>query len=132
MISIKDLKQMTKNMSVLYIEDEDALRKNMNVYLSKLFGEVTAVSDGDIGLQEYKKNQFDIVITDIYMPNMSGIDMIEEIFKINLKQNIIVITAMTSSVEKLNALHIESAFILTKPVDNNDLIDCIYKVIDKN
>lgn len=81
MISIKDLKQMTKNMSVLYIEDEDALRKNMNVYLSKLFGEVTAVSDGDIGLQEYKKNQFDIVITDIYMPNMSGIDMIEEILK---------------------------------------------------
>jgi len=78
MINIKKLKELTTDLDLLYVEDDSAVQTTMFNYLKKIFSSVTLACDGAEGLSFFKKNKFDIVITDLSMPKMIGLDMIEK------------------------------------------------------
>ena len=100
---IKELAKYSKELRVLYVEDEDAVRLEMADYLSDFFGQVETAANGLDGLNKYRLNNHDIVISDIKMPVMDGIDMVREIKKLNNGQYIIVISAYSESVlNKIN------------------------------
>jgi diguanylate cyclase (GGDEF)-like protein/PAS domain S-box-containing protein len=68
--------------SVLYVEDDSSVRHSMMQFLKRRFKIVYEAEDGAIGLKEYIDKKPDIVITDIRMPNMDGLEMISEIRKV--------------------------------------------------
>ena len=83
---------------VLLVEDEDLARKTLSFYLNTIFDEVILAKDGAEGLIAIKENfqnneNFDLVITDLNMPNINGMQMIDEILKLLPNQRFIIVSA---------------------------------------
>ena len=80
-------------MKVLYVEEEIFSREKLLRVLNRRFSDVHVAIDGEEGFQQYKQLQPDIIIVDINMSKMNGLEMIERIRNLNEKVQIIVTTA---------------------------------------
>jgi len=125
------LKDKAKNMAVLYVEDEEALRISTANFLSKLFQRVEIAVDGKDGLDKYSHSKYDIVITDISMPNMNGLELIGNIYNINPYQEIIIMTAHTESkyTNQINTANV--AGIIYKPVDIKQMLEILSSTVER-
>jgi CheY-like chemotaxis protein len=72
-INIHELIEKAKGISILYAEDEKELREKTAIFLNKIFTDVDVAADGKEALDKYLLRNYDIVITDIQMPNMNGL-----------------------------------------------------------
>ena len=100
---------------VLAIDDDAPIREMLRDILSEMGFDVVVAGDGAEGLKEYKKAPFDLVVTDLLVPRLDGIRLAEEIRKIDAKAKILVITAITHSLEgDLKAAPIDGYF--PKPI----------------
>jgi len=126
---IKQLKNISSDISILYIEDEDIMRKSLVSYLKLIFTSVDSANDGEAGLKIFKKKRYDIVITDIQMPKMNGLDMIEEIRKIVPEQKIIITTAFSESNYLMRAISLDVSGYLMKPMDFNKINHTLFKIV---
>ena len=129
-ISLNDLLVLTSSLRILYVEDDVVLRENTTAFLRDLFGEIDEASDGSEALALYKKPNatYDIVITDLNMPQMNGMDLIRNIQALNPKQPIIVVSAHNETEYFLESIRNNVNGYILKPIDFNQLIETIYKV----
>lgn len=129
-ISLTDLLVLTSSLRILYVEDDVVLRENTTAFLRDLFGEIDEASDGSEALALYKKPNaaYDIVITDLNMPQMNGMDLIRNIQALNPKQPIIVVSAHNETEYFLESIRNNVNGYILKPIDFNQLIETIYKV----
>ncbi len=74
-------KEILSDLSILYVEDEDSIREMLRDVLKGDFKRFVIAKDGVEGLKKFKNSEFDIVITDIEMPNMDGMELAKEIKK---------------------------------------------------
>jgi len=109
----------TKDMSILYVEDDDAIREYMSGYLNNRFERVLVAENGAAGFDTYRKNTPDIVMTDIRMPVMDGLEMIRAIIKENDKAAVIITSAYDEARYLLGAIELGVSHYLLKPFDNN-------------
>lgn len=114
-----------RNLSILLVEDEQSLREVFSTTLGKLYKNVVEASDGEKALEQFQSNKFDIVITDINMPNMNGLEFLKELRKINQNCKIIILTAYTDTDYLLDATELNITKYLVKPADMEDLIEAI-------
>jgi len=121
----KELRELTKPLSVLYVEDDDMLRVSTTKLLGQFFGSIEEAVDGRDGLDKFQKNNFDLVISDINMPNMNGFEMIKAIKEIRPNQAIIVTSAYNDSDFLLGLIDLNVDKFLLKPIDTSKLIDCL-------
>jgi PAS domain S-box-containing protein len=119
-----------RTITILYVEDEGTLRKQETKIYNKIFKEVFEAEDGVEALQIFKNNQdkIDIVITDINMPKMSGLDLAREIQQIS-NVPIIITTAYTNTEYMLESLDLGIKKFINKPVTINRIIQDIEKVV---
>jgi len=125
------LRETGTQISVLYVEDEPKIRSEMMTYLGKFFPKIVACSDGEEGLRIYDETHFDIVITDILMPKINGIEMLREIKKINPLQEMIITSAYTESDYFLEAISLGIHAYILKPVNHAQIIEVLYKTVSK-
>ena len=111
-----------KDIIILYVEDEPGIREGLSRFINRFAKELFIASDGKEGLELYKEHKPDLVISDIKMPNMTGIDMVKAIKKIDKEQNIIFTTAHSDSEFFLQAIDMQVDGYILKPVDL-DLLD---------
>jgi putative nucleotidyltransferase with HDIG domain len=131
MSDTKELKAITKDLSVLYVEDDVALRSSVTLYLKKFFSKVTVASNGSQGLQSYQEHPYDIIITDIEMPYMNGIEMIKEIKRITSDQEVIIISAYSQSSYFLDAIRLGVNDYIIKPINHIQMNHVLYKTATK-
>ncbi|MCX6077523.1 MAG: response regulator [Campylobacterales bacterium] len=131
MKSVQELKNISKNISIIYAEDEDKLREKFEKYLSNFFEDIRAVSDGQKALDVYKERACDIVITDIRMPNLNGIDLIKKIKEINPAQDIIITSAYTESDYLIDSIKLGVGSYIVKPFQNDQMLDTLYQLVSK-
>ncbi len=122
------LNEQTKNLSVLYVEDEKETREQITQILELFFKNVFVAYDGEVGLEFYKKHTIDLVMTDLTMPNMDGTAMIKEIKKLKLDQNIIVLTAHNSSEYLKETIELQIDGFLLKPMKMDKMIELLLKI----
>jgi len=130
MVDIKILRQHTCGLDVLYVEDEPQIRESVTLYLSKFFKNVLCACNGYEGLQLYKQNKFDIVLTDIEMPKMTGLEMSEHIKKIKPEQNIIIISAYSDSTRFIDSILIGIEGYIIKPINFEQMNFILSKVVN--
>jgi len=124
--------ELIKNLKVLYVEDEVVLRDTTCCSLNSILKEVVVAENGQDGLEKFKNEEFDLIITDLLMPVMTGTDMIIEIRKENKDIPIIVTTAYGSKNEdiiKLKDIGIDG--YVMKPIDLMKLFQEIDQAITK-
>jgi PAS domain S-box-containing protein len=119
-----------RTITILYVEDESALRKQETRIYNKIFKEVFEAEDGVEALEIFKNNQdkIDIIITDINMPKMSGLDLAREIQQIS-DVPIIITTAYTNTEYMLESLDLGIKKFINKPITINRIIQDIEKVV---
>lgn len=122
------LKERAQSLKVLYVEDEKEINEALSKYLSKFFSHVETALNGEEGLKKYKAGEFDIVLSDINMPKMNGIDMAKQIKEINPEQEIIIISAHSESEYFLNAIHLGISDYILKPIIYEQMNSVLYKV----
>jgi len=128
MLDLQKLKEYTKDMKVLYVEDDETIQSEMNIFLKRFFSIVDLANDGEQGLSAYKKEKYHLVISDINMPNMNGIDMSKAILEKNPDQSIIIISAYSDSKYLLELINSGIEYYVLKPVDVKQFTKIIYKV----
>ncbi|MCF6331627.1 MAG: response regulator [Sulfurimonas sp.] len=134
MHNIKLMLQYTKVLNVLYVEDDSMLLESTKKVFDNYFKNVDIAVDGQEGLELYieyhKKNgvYYDLVITDINMPNMDGMAMSEEILNKNDMQAIIITTAYNEIQRLQEAIDIGVFGFITKPIKHENLNKILYKI----
>lgn len=104
------------HISVLYVEDQIDIQKEFAEILSLYVDEIHVASNGEEGVQSYQKTHPDIIITDIQMPKMTGLEMIEAIRETDQETPIIVTSAYNDSKYLLDAINMGVEHYLLKPV----------------
>jgi PAS domain S-box-containing protein len=104
------------DISVLYVEDEQIIRDFIAKMLSRKVREFYLAYDGREGLEKYKQTKPDLVITDIRMPNMNGLEMLREIKAIDEDVKVIITSAYSESDYFLEAITLGVNHFLLKPV----------------
>ncbi len=117
---------------VLLVEDEEVARKTLSFYLNTIFDEVVVASDGQEGIDFYKKsvkdNQvFDLVLTDIKMPNKDGIEMIDEILEIDENQRFIIVSAHKNEEDLLKLINLRVLGYFVKPLNVDNMMEMLTK-----
>jgi len=129
-INLYDLLALTSSLRVLYVEDDVVLRENTVALLRDLFGEIHEANNGKEALTLYKEQTtgYDIIITDLNMPQMNGMDLIKHIQSINPKQPIIVVSAHNETEYFLESIRNNVNGYILKPIDFDQLSETLFKV----
>ncbi|MDD2652968.1 MAG: response regulator [Sulfurimonas sp.] len=125
---IKKLRTICKNISVLYVEDDKDVSQHLEKLIRKIFVDVSIEKNGLLGLESFQKNRQDIVITDISMPIMDGIEMSKNIKLLNSDQNIIVTSAHNDTEYLVKLIEIGIDKFIIKPIDMNQFLSSISKI----
>lgn len=114
---------------VLYAEDDEGVRKNVSEMLSLMFSEVVLAKDGMQAYELFQARHFDLIITDIKMPHLSGIELAKKVRKENKNVEIIVISAHTEVDYMLEAVELGLIRYIVKPITETKLIDALEKFL---
>jgi len=130
-----------KNFSVLYVEDELDIRNKYSQYLNRFVTTVYVAQDGKEAYEIYKDKQPDILMADINLPKLNGLDLASKIREKDLNIKIIMLTAHSDIDYLLQATDLKLTKYLIKPVNREDLKNALnlaidehlkYKVLSKN
>jgi PleD family two-component response regulator len=120
---------MPNDFSILYIEDDSLTQKIIVNVLGKRFSEIFVASDGVEGIKLYHEKNPDIVLSDISMPNLNGIEMTQEIKKHNPKQKVALFTGY-SDIRYLNkAINIGVDKYILKPLDTQQMFTALDDIV---
>lgn len=111
---------MQKN-SILIIEDEQALNENLEEYMNLHFENVYCAFNGEEGLELYNKYKPDVIITDIHMPKLDGLSLVEKIRKTDKNIKIIILSAFTEKEKLFKAIELQLVTYLVKPFSVKDV-----------
>jgi DNA-binding response OmpR family regulator len=132
MTDSKELLQYTKQLNLLFAEDHQELRESMTEVLENFFHQVDAVDDGEQALTKYKstvqENFYDIVLTDIIMPHMDGIELTKKIYEINPNQHIIILSAYDEAKHLVPLINMGVSYFIKKPIDYQELLNALLKI----
>lgn len=120
-----------KNIKILYAEDETGIRENISFVLSLFFKEVFVAKDGEEALHLFEEKTPDILIFDICMPKMDGIEVLQKIRQTNKDIPIIVLTAHTEQQYLFRAIELNITRYLLKPFFKDALLSAINECIIK-
>ena len=118
-----------KNLSILYVEDEKELRLVVEENISYFVKDVITAVNGEEGLELFtnRRDEIDLIITDILMPKIDGIEMVKNIRKLDINVPIIFTTAFsdTEYLQKAAGLSVDG--YIMKPIDIEELMNAIQK-----
>ncbi len=114
-----------KKLRLLLVEDDEIARENMYEYLEDSFELIYEAKDGLEAYKLYKQHLPDIIISDIQMPKISGLELVSKIRKEDKKTQIIITTAYCSQEYFLKAIELGLVKYLIKPIKENELLEAI-------
>ncbi len=124
----EDIKTVIKNWNILFVDDEEFVIETMKEILPILFKNSHFALNGLDGVSVCKENDIDLIITDLSMPKMNGIDMIKEIKKFNPNIKIICVSGHNES-ELINEAKELGASFIIKPISSTELYNAIGEVL---
>ncbi len=117
-----------KNLNILCVEDDNGVRKRLVNTLNFYFNTVNEASNGQDAYEIYKKGNTDILITDIDMPKLNGIDLVKKIREENSEIPIIVLTAYSNEDYLMELINQNINHFILKPVNSKKLLDALNNV----
>ncbi len=118
----------TKELTLLYVEDDISLQIQTQELFESLFKSVQVASNGEEALKFYNQNDYDLVITDVNMPKIDGLELVRKIRDIKDKQEIIITSAYKDSENLLVFINLNISNFILKPINTKNLISIIDNV----
>jgi DNA-binding response OmpR family regulator len=134
MSSYLEIFSLTRDLSVLFVEDHEDIKESTVEILEHYFKIVDTANDGGEGLNRYNDFynsngcNYDLVITDIEMPVLNGVQLVTKIREKNEQQQIIVLSAHDESHYLLKLINLGISQFITKPIEIRSLLESFYKI----
>ena len=125
----KELKEKLKTLTLLYAEDEEGIRKNIADSLRYYLKEVYEASNGEEGYLVYKEKTPSIILSDIHMPILNGIDFIKKVRQEDRITPVVMITAHTDKEYLLEAVELHMEKYLVKPIELEVLFEVLAQCV---
>lgn len=122
---------MGKREKILIVDDEKIVRESLYHWFEEDNYEVDTAEDGETALQKYEKGKYDILLVDMKMPGMSGLDLLTKVKEIDKDALVILITAFASVPTAITALKNGAFDYITKPVDPDELAHIVNKALEQ-
>lgn len=119
-----------KDYSILVIDDEDAQRNILTGYLTKKGYTIYSAPSGNEGIKLIRNHVIDIVLSDYKMPDKTGIEVLDEVKKINPEISFVILTAYGTVENAVKAMRLGAFDYISKPVDLDELDLLIEKIIE--
>ena len=113
--------EILKKISILVVEDDEMARELIISGLKPYCEQVVGAQNGQEGVEKFKKQGFDIVMSDIHMPVLNGFEMMNEIKRLKPHQKFIVFTSYDSDKNLIKSMEQGATLFLKKPIDMKDL-----------
>ena len=116
--------------TILYVEDNTLTQNIVKSVLKKYFKEIFVASDGVEGIKLYQEKTPDIVLTDISMPNMNGLDMSREIKRYNPNQKIALFTGYNEMEYLKKAINMGIDKYILKPLESKQMFEALDDIVN--
>jgi len=126
-----EVKNNNKDLNILIVDDDSSLRNMLSIVLKKEGYIIFSAENGKTAIKLLKKNHVDLIISDIKMPDISGIDLLQKVKSINPELPFILITAFSSTNDAIEAMKLGADDYITKPFNLDELKIIINKSIYK-
>ena len=128
---MKEIIKFSKTLKVLFCEDDKIVRDTIEKLFRRFFDDIDIAIDGEDGLQKFKSKKYDIVITDINMPNMDGLEMLKYIKEIDSSVSCIILSAHNEINHFMKSIKLGVDGYIIKPIAMEQFLDVLNKVINK-
>src|SRR6266478_2969196 len=118
--------------SILLVEDEENLHETLKLNLELEGYEITSAYNGAAALKAVESEYFDLIILDVMLPEVDGINVTETIRLQNLEVPILILSARNTSADRVLGLKKGADDYLTKPFNLEELLLRVQKLIEKN
>jgi YesN/AraC family two-component response regulator len=125
---LESLKECAHDLKVLYVEDDFQIQEQYQHFLSKIFLYIDTANNGKNGLKMALKNHYDIIISDIQMPILDGLSMLQQIKWHNPDQATLLITAYKEVDYLHDSIELGVDGYLYKPMDQTKTIKTLHKI----
>ena len=122
---------MKNNYSILYAEDDIKIRKNYVMFLENYFDNIYEADDGQEALKIYKDKKPDVILVDITMPVVNGLDLVKSIRKTDTDTPVLILSAHSHKEYLFDAIKLNLVDYLIKPINRIEFKDVIESTIDK-
>ncbi|RCK73615.1 MAG: Copper-sensing two-component system response regulator CpxR [Ignavibacteriae bacterium] len=119
------------NKKILFVDDDEALRILVKSQLITEGFEVDTADDGDTALEMIKKSNYDLILLDIKMQRLDGIETLKKLREYGCRARVIMLTAVTELNTAINSIKLGANDYITKPYEIEDLINCINRVLSR-
>ncbi len=123
--------EILKDLKILFVEDENNISKLLKNAVSDYFYSFITAKDGKEGIEKYKSTSPDIVISDIMMPNLDGLEMTKELRKIDENLPIIILSAFSDKEKLLKAIDLGINKYFIKPFNPEELLEYLSTLAEK-
>jgi len=124
-----ELLQQLSHISVMYVEDEPGLRRNIGGMLEVLFGSVLLAKDGEEALEMLKMHHPDLIITDVQMPNLGGIGLVKALRAKGDMTPVIILSAYAEVDDMIEAIELSLVRYIIKPITETKLASALEKFL---
>ncbi len=116
---------------ILIAEDDEGLRKGLEEMMREEGYDVVAVENGKLALEKLKEEDFDVILTDLVMPEISGMDLLTEVKRIKPEVKVIIITAFATIDSAVEAIKKGASDYIEKPFKINEVQNTVRKVLEE-
>ncbi len=131
MDNIENIIEYASELKLLYVEDNQEARESTTIILEEFFNNIQIAVNGEDGFEQFKANDIDLIITDINMPKLNGLDMISKIRDIDKNIPILVLSAYNESGFFIDSIKLGVEGYLLKPIDIDQFLTVLSKVVEK-
>ncbi|MEJ2627482.1 MAG: response regulator, partial [bacterium] len=119
-----------KQVSILVVEDDPNVQKIIHRFLTEEGHEITLASDGIDALMRVGKHKFDLIVSDILMPNLNGIQLLEQLNQKGVRIPVMFITGYHNLEYELKSKELGAVGYIKKPINKDVLIKKVHQLID--
>lgn len=129
-MQMKELAILLRNISILYVEDDYDTREEMTKILLEVSDNITVATSGSEALEHYYEKTPQIIISDIAMPNLNGIEFIRKVRNENIQVPIILLTAHADVDYLLPAANLNIQSYIVKPINIKQLKEVLFNAVE--
>jgi len=130
-VNLKELASICTNLKILYVEDDISTRLTTHLLLQNFFKTIVLAVDGEDGFEKFRSHEFDLILSDINMPNMSGLEMLRKIRELDKNIPVLLLSAYNDSEYFLEAIELDVDGYILKPLKHEQFLKVLYKMTKK-
>src|SRR6516165_7907504 len=123
---------MIADAKILLIEDDPGIRETLQRVLTEEGHEVSVEERGDTGLQRATRDTFNLIITDLRLPGVGGLELVRRLHAVQPRLPIILITAFGTTETAIEATKLGAYDYVLKPFDIQPMLDLIHRAVNSN